>query len=145
MINNVILAGRLAKEPELRKTQTNKSVLSFTLACNRKFKNENGKVEADFINCVAWGQSAEYLAGYAHQGDLIGAEGSIQTRNYDGQNGRVYVTEIICDSVCILSRKMNEEIKNVKLMSNPNWDKSPSYKVNGEKEDLIDKDNLPFY
>lgn len=145
MINKVILAGRMTKEPELRKTQSNKSVLNFTVACNRKFKNENGESEADFINCIAWGQSAEYLSGYAHQGDLIGVEGSIQTRNYDGQNGRVYVTEVICDNVCILSRKMNEEVKSVKLVSNSNWDKSPSYKVNNEEEDLIDKDNLPFY
>ena len=148
MINKVILAGRLTKEPELRKTQNNKSVLGFTIACNRPYKDENGNSKADFPNCIAFNQSAEFLAGYAHQGDLIGVEGSIQTRSYEGQNGTVYVTEILCERVCILSRKLNEEIKNVKPVVN--YDQTPSYKVNGEKQDIgfdidVDPNDLPFY
>ena len=143
MINNVTLAGRLTKEPELRKTQTDKSVLSFTLACNRRFKGSNGETTADFPNCIAWNQSAEYLAGYAHQGDLVGVVGSIQTRNYDGPNGRVYVTEVMCDNVCILAHKQPDQ-PDIKI-PNDSWQKGPGFRVNGEKEDLnIEIDELPF-
>lgn len=104
MINKSILAGRLTKDVNLRKTGTGNSVASFTLACNRRFVKD-GEQEADFINCVAWRQSADFLAQYTSKGDLVGVEGHIQTRSYDDQNGRrVYVTEVVCDSVCILSK-----------------------------------------
>ncbi|MCT3100036.1 single-stranded DNA-binding protein, partial [Lactococcus lactis] len=83
MINNVTLVGRITKEPELRYTQQNKAVASFTLAVNRQFKNSNGEREADFINCVIWGKSAENLANWTHKGQLIGVIGNIQTRNYE--------------------------------------------------------------
>ena len=103
MINKVILVGRLTKDVELRKTNTNTSVCSFTLACNRRYASNaaNGQT-ADFINCVAWRQSAEFLSKYASKGAIVGVEGSIQTRTYDGQNGRVYVTEVVCDNVQLI-------------------------------------------
>ena len=102
-INSVVLAGRITKEPELRKTQSGKSVCSFTLACDRP-KTKDGESSADFIGCVAWNQSAEYLCSYAHTGDLIGVTGSIQTRSYDDQSGqRRYVTEVLANKLMILS------------------------------------------
>jgi single-strand DNA-binding protein len=101
-INSVVLAGRITKEPELRKTQTGKSVCSFTLACDRP-KAKDGESSADFISCVAWNQSADYLCTYAHIGDLIGVTGSIQTRSYDDQSGqRRYVTEVLVNRLTIL-------------------------------------------
>ena len=104
MMNYCSISGRLTKDVELRKTGTGTSVAGFTLAVNRRFKKD-GEQEADFISCVAWRQSADFLAQYAGKGDLIGVEGRIQTRSYDDQNGRrVYVTEVVCDSVCILSK-----------------------------------------
>lgn len=102
-INSVVLAGRITKEPELRKTQTGKSVCSFVIACDRP-KTKDGESAADFISCVAWNQSADYLCAYAHTGDLIGIQGSIQTRSYDDQSGqRRYVTEVLVNRLTILS------------------------------------------
>lgn len=112
MINNVVLVGRLTRDPELRKTQSGTSVLSFTTAVNRKFKNE-GQPEADFINCVAWNQTADFLARYATKGSLVGIEGRIQTRNYEDKTGnRVYVTEVVAESVQLLESKAEAEKRN---------------------------------
>lgn len=103
-INSAVLVGRITKEPELRKTQTGKSVCSFVIACDRP-KTKDGESAADFIACVAWNQSADYLCAYAHIGDLIGITGSIQTRSYDDQTSgqRKYVTEVLANRLTILS------------------------------------------
>lgn len=102
-INSAVLAGRITKDPELRKTQNGKSVCSFVVACDRP-KTKDGESAADFISCVAWNQSADYLCSYAHTGDLIGVTGSIQTRSYDDQSGqRRYVTEVLVNRLTILS------------------------------------------
>ena len=105
MINRVVLVGRLTKDPVLRKTANGASVTSFTLACTRRFK-QDGQPEADFINTVAWSKTADIVAQYTHKGSLVGVEGRIQTRSYDDQNGkRVYVTEVVADSVQFLESK----------------------------------------
>ena len=106
MINKVVLVGRITKDPELRKTSTGISTVGFTLACNRRVANAQGGHDADFINCVAWRQSADFMANYVKKGALLGVEGRIQTRNYKDQSDRtVYVTEVVCDSVQILESK----------------------------------------
>lgn len=106
MINRVILVGRLTKEIALRKTGSGTSVASFTVACNRRFSGQNQQQQADFINCVAWRQTADFLSQYATKGSLVGVEGRIQTRSYDDQTGkRVYVTEVVCDSVQLLESR----------------------------------------
>ncbi len=108
MINNVVLVGRLTRDPELRKTQSGTSVLSFTAAVNRKFQSQDQT--ADFINCVAWNQTADFLARYATKGALVGVEGRIQTRNYEDKTGnRVYVTEVVAESVQLLESKAEAE------------------------------------
>ncbi|HAM29842.1 MAG TPA: single-stranded DNA-binding protein [Erysipelotrichaceae bacterium] len=105
MINRVVLIGRLTKDPELRKTQSGTSVVSYTIAVNRRSQTP-GQPDADFINCVAWNKTAELMAQYLHKGSLIGVEGRIQTRSYDNQQGqRVYVTEVVTDSVQFLEPK----------------------------------------
>lgn len=105
MLNKVILIGRITKDPELRKTQSGASVVSFTLACNRRNKQE-GQPDADFINCVVWNKVAEAVEQHVTKGELLGISGRIQTRNYDDRNGRrVYVTEVLCDSVQFLESK----------------------------------------
>ena len=151
MINKVILVGRLTKDVELRKTSSNTSVCSFTLACNRRFvsNNTNGPT-ADFINCVAWRQSADFLAKYASKGSIVGVEGSIQTRNYEGQNGKVYVTEVICDSVQLIggtqgNRTVAPETNNQTFTpSVENFDESEDVFSNTPSLD-ISSDDLPFY
>lgn len=108
MINNVVLVGRLTRDPELRYTPSNHAVASFNLAVNRNFKNQAGEREADFINCVMWGKSAENLANWTKKGALIGVAGQIQTRSYDNQqNQRVYVTEVVAESFQVLERRDN--------------------------------------
>lgn len=103
MINRVVLVGRLTKDPELRYTPNGVPVSTFTLAVNRNFTNRQGEREADFINCVVWRKQAENVANYLRKGSLTGVEGRIQTRSYEGQDGRrVYVTEVVCDSVQFL-------------------------------------------
>ena len=103
MINNVVLVGRLTRDPELRHTPQNQAVGTFGLAVNRQFKNANGEREADFINCVIWRQQAENLANFAKKGSLIGITGRIQTRNYENQQGqKVYVTEVVADTFQML-------------------------------------------
>lgn len=109
MINNVVLVGRITRDPEPKKTQTGKSVLSFTLAVNRKFKGQDGQ-DADFINIVAWNQSADFIARYVTKGDLLGVEGRIETRNYEDKTGtRIYITEVIANSVQPLESKKEKE------------------------------------
>lgn len=103
MINRVVLVGRLTKDPELRYTPAGAAVATFTLAINRTYTNQQGDREADFINCVIWRRPAENVANFLKKGSLAGVEGRIQTRNYEGQDGkRVYVTEVQADSVQFL-------------------------------------------
>lgn len=94
-MNSVNLIGRLTKDCDLRYTQSGKAVASFTLAVDKYSKGEKS---ADFINCVVWDKAAEALANYTSKGSRIGVKGSINTRNYENQQGqRVYVTEVVAD------------------------------------------------
>jgi single-strand DNA-binding protein len=106
MMNRVVLVGRLTKDPELRYTPNGVPVATFTLAVNRTFSNQQGEREADFINCVIWRRPAENVANFLKKGSLAGVDGRIQTRSYEGQDGkRVYVTEVVADSVQFLEPK----------------------------------------
>ena len=109
MINSVILTGRLTKNIDLRQTSTGKAMTYFTLAVNRVFKNEQGVSDADFITCVAFGKQAENMARYLTQGSLIGVEGRISTRNFQGNDGKtVYVTEVVASSITFLESKKQQ-------------------------------------
>ncbi|MED5050613.1 single-stranded DNA-binding protein [Anoxybacillus rupiensis] len=105
MINRVILVGRLTKDPELRYTPNGVAVCNFTLAVNRPYTNQKGEREADFINCVVYRKQAENAANFLKKGNLAGVDGRLQTRSYEGQNGKVFVTEVIADSVQFLEPK----------------------------------------
>ncbi len=130
MINNVVLVGRLTKDPDLRYTSGDSAVATFTLAVNRSFKNQNGDREADFINCVIWRKPAETLANYAHKGTLLGIVGRIQTRFYDNQQGqRVYVTEVVCDNFQLLESKNARENQNKQDRDNLNKKESNLYPI----------------
>ncbi|HFZ6679573.1 TPA: single-stranded DNA-binding protein [Streptococcus agalactiae] len=110
MINNVVLVGRMTADAELKYTPSNVATASFTLAVNRPFKNQNGEREADFIRCVIWRQAAENLANWAKKGSLIGIIGTIQTRNYENQQGqRVYVTEVIASNFQLLESRSSQQ------------------------------------
>lgn len=137
-MNNVVLVGRLTRDVELKYTQSNVAVATFTLAVNRPFKNEAGEREADFINCVIWRQSAENLANWAKKGSLIGITGHIQTRNYENQQGqRIYVTEVVAENFQLL------ESRNSQQQTNQSGNSSNSHFGNANKMDISD-DDLPF-
>ncbi|PCF83911.1 single-stranded DNA-binding protein, partial [Staphylococcus intermedius] len=100
MINRVVLVGRLTKDPEFRTTPSGVSVATFTLAVNRNFKSKNGEQQVDFINCVVFHKQAENVKNYLSKGSLAGVDGRLQSRSYENKEGnRVFVTEVVCDSV----------------------------------------------
>lgn len=102
MLNNVVLIGRLVRDPEMRYTPNGFAVTTFTLAIDRPFQS-NGKKETDFVPVVTWRQLAENCANYLKKGRLVAVEGRIQTRNYENNEGRkVYVTEVVAYNVRFL-------------------------------------------
>lgn len=110
MINNVTLTGRITKDLEKHQTNKGTSVVSFSLAVDRRRKNANGDREADFISIQAWGLTADLLCKYCGKGSLIGIEGRIQNRNYENNQGqRVYVTEVVAENVTFLDSKKNND------------------------------------
>ena len=119
MLNRVVLVGRLTKDPEYRTTPSGVSVATFTLAVNRTFTNAQGEREADFINCVVFRRQADNVNNYLSKGSLAGVDGRLQSRNYENQEGRrVFVTEVVCDSVQFLEPKMrNKMVANVNKMN----------------------------
>lgn len=151
MLNRVVLVGRLTKDPDLRYTPNGVAVANFTLAVNRPFSNQSGEKEADFINCVVWRKPAENLANYMSKGSLVGVDGRVQTRSFDNQEGnRVYVTEIVADSVQLLETKGGQSgnqgngrsSNNSSQSSNSEYDQDP-FKDKGDPIDIAD-DDLPF-
>ncbi len=105
-MNKVFLIGRLTRDPELRYTGSNVPVTTFSLAVNRPFTNSAGEREADFINIVVWRKQAENVKNYLSQGSQVAIDGRIQTRSYDGEDGKKrYVTEVVADNVQFLDSK----------------------------------------
>lgn len=107
-MNKCVIVGRLTKDVELKTTQSGVSVCSFTVAVNRRFKNAEGNYDADFINCVAWRQQAEFLCKYFEKGSMVGIVGSIQTRNYDSDGHKVWVTEVVADEINFMGSKKED-------------------------------------
>ncbi|WP_026391530.1 single-stranded DNA-binding protein [Haploplasma modicum] len=118
MINNVVLVGRLTKDPELMKTQSNISYVRFTLAVNRSFADQSGERQADFINCIAWRNQAENLARFMKQGSQIGLQGRIQTGSYETDQGTRYTTDVVADSIQFLESKTQKSNDNNDEFSN---------------------------
>lgn len=137
MINRTVLTGRLTRDPELKYTQQGTAVLSFTLAVDRQFKNNNNEREADFLNCVIWRRSAENFAKFTHKGSLVGVDGRLTTRNYDNKQGqKVYVTEVTVDNFALLDSKNNG------ISVQQNGQNNTNITNNGNAD--IDLSSLPF-
>ena len=102
-MNKVILSGRLTADPELRQTQSGVSTCKFTIACDRKFADKNtGERQADFITCVAWRQTAEFVSKYFNKGKMIVVEGSLRNNNYQDKNHpdvTHYTMDVLVDNV----------------------------------------------
>lgn len=110
MINFVVLIGRLTRDPDLKYLSDGTAVTSFNLAVNRSFTNQEGKREADFINCVIWRKKAEKFAEFLHKGSLVAIVGRNQTRSYEDEKGvKRYITEVVCSEFQVLeSKEINE-------------------------------------
>ena len=110
-MNKVILMGRLTKDIEMRQTPNGVSLVRFSIAVTRRFKNSNGEYDADFINCVAWRKTGEFIARYFQKGSMIAIVGSIQTRSWDGNDGKKqYATEVIVDEAYFTGSKTESGI-----------------------------------
>lgn len=129
-MNKTMLIGRLTSAPEISKTTNDKSYVRVTLEVNRRFKDEKGEREADFISIIIWGKSAETLVSYAKKGSLISIEGEIRTRNYmDKQNQKHYVTEILGLSYDLLESRATIALRESAIKT---------------EETLLDAEELPF-
>lgn len=143
MINRVVLVGRLTKDPEFRTTPNGVNVATFTLAVNRTFTNANGEREADFINVVVFRKQADNVNNYLSKGQLAGVDGRIQSRSYENQEGRrIFVTEVVADSVQFLEPKNNNQQNN-----QPQQQRGQVPAGNnpfGNNNADVDDDDLPF-
>ena len=109
-MNIIVLLGRLVRDCEVRYTTTGKCVCQFTLAVDRPFTNQDGKREADFINIVVWGKTAELCGNSLMKGHRLGVVGRLQIRSYDGKDGKKhYITEVVANSVKFIERKEQPE------------------------------------
>ena len=145
-MNKVILVGRLARDPELKTTQSGVSVCSFTVACDRRYQKEGEERQADFINCVAWRGTADFVAKYFTKGTRIALDGSIQTRSWDDDEGnRRYVTEVIVDHAEFAQSK-SEGINSVSAA--PQMASQPMGNIDRnvpEGFEPVDVEDLPFF
>lgn len=137
-MNRIVLVGRLTKDPELKYTGNGVPVANFTLAVGRPFSNQQGERETDFINCVVWRKPAENVANFLKKGSLAGVDGRMQTRNYEGQDGkRVYITEVLAESVQFLESKKES-----------NTDTTTGHTINNTDNTVgvinVSDDDLPF-
>lgn len=109
-MNKVILSGRLTKDIEVKTTSNQTAYTQFTVAVQRKFKDNNGNYLSDFVNCVAWRNTAEFISKYFSKGSKIAIVGSIQTRNFEGSDGKkVYITEVLVDEVEFVESKADNK------------------------------------
>ena len=157
-MNKIILVGRLTKDPEIRSTSAGFSTANFTVAVNRRYKNKEGGYDADFLPCVAFRQTADFIGKFFKKGSLIGVEGSVQTRSYDAQDGtKRYVTEVSVENVEFVGGK-NESSSTastnddfVDAPAGDPIDEIPEYDVpsqdpyeNYDKEVSLSDNDLPF-
>lgn len=131
MLNNVIIMGRLTRDPELRRTQSGTAVTSFTMAVDRDFKSQSGEKETDFIDVVAWRNTGEFAAKYLAKGRMAAVEGRIQVRDWQDKDGnRRKAVEVVADNVYFADSKR---------------DSKPQESRNDQEFDEIDDDgDLPF-
>lgn len=139
MLNTITIMGRFTKEPELRYTQSQTPVVSFTVACDRDYSNDNEGRKTDFIDCVAWRHTAEFVSNYFHKGSMAAVHGRLQIRDWKDQNGNNRRSaEILVESIYFgeSKRDMTEKM---------NTGSYEEYGAQGDFEELSDNDGeLPF-
>nr|DAF79729.1 MAG TPA: Single strand binding protein [Caudoviricetes sp.] len=142
MINMVALMGRLTYEPELISTPNGVSVLRFQVACDRSYQRAGAERQADFIDCVAWRQTAEFISRYFHKGSMIAVEGTIQTSNYTDKNGnnRKQI-EVLANNVSFCGSKSESGSMDIEPESAAKYSSADNSDF---KEIVDDDDDLPF-
>ncbi|MEG1494802.1 MAG: single-stranded DNA-binding protein [Bacilli bacterium] len=138
-MNKVFLIGRLTRDPELKYTGSNIAVATFSLAVNRPFSNQAGDREADFIPIVVWRKQAENVKNYIKQGSQVAIDGRMQTRTYDGEDGKKrYITEVVAENVQFLDAKGSREPGANNYQSNNDKANSPTpYDFNNQTEPKV--------
>lgn len=123
MLNNVVIMGRLTRDPELRRTQSGTAVTSFTMAVDRDFKSQSGEKETDFIDVVAWRNTGEFAAKYLAKGRMAAVEGRIQVRNWQDKDGnrRKYV-EVVADNVYFADSKRDSKPQESRTVDDQEFD-----------------------
>lgn len=125
MLNKVILMGRLVSNPELKTTTSNISVASFSVAVDRNYVRQGSERETDFINVVAWRQTAEFVCKYFSKGQLIALDGTLQTRSYKDRDGNNrYITEVITENVYFTGDRKNDNSSQQNANQNTNQNKT---------------------
>ncbi|WP_315307407.1 single-stranded DNA-binding protein [Enterococcus devriesei] len=146
-MNAVNLIGNLTRDPELRYSQNGTAIASCNIAVQRRFKNQNGEYESDFINIKAFSKTAELLAEHFRKGSKLGVTGNIQTGSYENQQGqRVYTTDVVVENLTFIERKTSdsggfEQRQGNYSQTNQNANTSGSF--SGRSIDISD-DDLPF-
>ncbi len=109
MLNQVVLVGRLTQDPEVVTLEGGHKKSSFNVAVQRSYKNQNGEYESDFIRCILWDAIATSTSEYCKKGDIVGIKGRIQVTQYEQNNEKKYLTEVVAEKVTFLSSKKQEE------------------------------------
>lgn len=139
MLNKAILVGRLTRDPELRSTASGVSVVNFTVAIQRRYKDASGERPTDFINCVAFGRTADFIKSYFAKGNMISCDGSIQTRTWDDNEGkRHYFTEVIVNDAGFVESKREGSARETgdNEDAQPEPDMPVEFGVGGTDDDL---------
>ena len=110
MVNNIMLVGRLVKDPEVKELESGKKVSNITLAINRNFKNVDGVYETDFVDCVIWDGIANNVGEYCKKGDVIGVRGRLQTSLYEDKEGKTMKNlDVVAEKISFLTSKRREQ------------------------------------
>ena len=141
-MNKAILVGRLTRDPELRTTASGVSVCSFSIAVNRRFRNAEGNYDADFINCVAWRSTAEFISKYFSKGRMIGIVGSLTTGRYEKDGQTHYTTDVTVDEAYFADSKNSGSEGTSPSYTNDN--NTASFGMNDDFMPTPADDDLPF-
>lgn len=146
-MNKSIIMGRLTAQPELRQTQSGIASCRFTVAVNRRFKNANGEYDADFIPCVAWRQTAEFVSKYFSKGSMICVEGSLRTGSYQDRNHQDvthYTTDLYVDNVEFCGSKQNNGEQGQTQQTTTVQTAQGTVTIGADEYELLAEDDVPF-
>ena len=144
MLNRVILMGRITQDLEVKTTPNGISVLSFNVAVERGYAKQGEERQSDFITCVAWRQTAEFIAKYFSKGRMIAIEGNLKTRNYEDKNGsKHYVTEVYVDNVSFTGEVKKQDTPVIPQQTQPPAENISILNM-GDFDEIISDGQLPF-